>query len=713
MSLWAQILAGLVAGIAAGVFLGEKAAPLKVVADGFVKLLQMTVLPYVVISILTSLGNLSYAEARRLGLRAGAVLGVLWLIGIGLAFLMPLAFPQVENASFFSTSMIEKHPPFDFVGLYIPSNPFHSLANNIVPAVVLFSVILGVALIGVEKKQALLDTLAVAGAALARATRLVVRLTPFGLFAVAAHAAGTMSVEQIARIEVYLVTYVLLACLAALWIIPGLISALTPIRFGELFASTRDALLTAFMVGDLFVVLPSLTEECRAMLRRNDLTGEHTDALPEVIVPASFNFPHCGKLLSLSFIAFAGWFSDSPVDAAQLPALAATGFLTFFGSLNAAVPFLLDMFRIPADTFQVFLATSVINARFGTLLAAVHTVAVAVLGSAAVTGALRFSLFRITRFLVVTAVLLAAVLGGVRLAFTRSLSRSFHGSEIVRGMRPLYPQPDAPLLDLPPSAPPAASQMSVVQSIRQRGKLRVCVIPGRIPFAYPDASGRLIGLDIEMAHRLASDMRVGLEFYKVELESMSAALDTGQCDLCMSGIPVTPLRMLNQVFSWPYMDETLGFVVKDHLRSLYTSWDGIRALGPVEIAVPDIPYYVEAIRRRLPQARLRLFDASQYEQVLKQDVDVFACPAERGSVISMLYPRYSIVVPEPGLIKVPLAYPVARRDSEWRHYVDVWIDLKKKDGTIEALQGHWIYGRTAEVRAPRWSVIRNVLHWVD
>ncbi len=427
MSLWMQILSGLALGVGAGVFLGELASPLKIVADGFVRLLQMTVLPYVVVSILTSLGGLSYAEAKKLGVKAGAVLALLWGVGLGLAFLAPLAFPDVQNASFFSTAMVEKHAPFDFIGLYIPSNPFHSLANNIVPAVVLFSIVLGVALIGVERKQPLMDALAVVSSGLSLATRFIVRLTPVGIFAVSAYAAGTMSVEQIARIEVFLVTYVLIAALAAVWIIPGLISAFTPVRFGEVFGSTRDALLTAFMVGDLFVVLPSLTEECKLMLERHRITDEHTAGLPDVIVPASFNFPHAGKLLSLSFIFFAGWFSDAPVDVSSYPALAVTGLLTFFGSLNAAVPFLLDMFRIPADTFQLFVATSVINARFGTLLAAVHTVAVAILGTAAVTGAVRFSPFRLLRYFATTAVLLAAILIGVRVFFARSLGGTFQG----------------------------------------------------------------------------------------------------------------------------------------------------------------------------------------------------------------------------------------------------------------------------------------------
>ena len=57
----------------------------------------------------------------------------LWAIALVFAFLIPLAFPDVETASFFSTTLLERRPPFNFVDLYIPSNPFYSLANNVVP----------------------------------------------------------------------------------------------------------------------------------------------------------------------------------------------------------------------------------------------------------------------------------------------------------------------------------------------------------------------------------------------------------------------------------------------------------------------------------------------------------------------------------------------------------------------------------------------------
>ena len=253
-----QILIGLAGGIVTGLFFGEQAAALKWAADGFVRLLQMMVLPYITVSIVASLGSLEYAEVRTLGLRAAAVIGGLWLVALSFAFLIPLTFPSVQNASFFSSSLVERRPTFDFVDLYIPANPFNSLANNVVPAVVLFSIVLGVALIGVERKERLLDVLQVARDAISRATRLVTRLTPYGLFAIAANAAGTLSVEQLSRLQVYLVAYVAVALLVSLWVLPGLVAALTPIRARDILGESRDALITAFIAGDLFIVLPAL-----------------------------------------------------------------------------------------------------------------------------------------------------------------------------------------------------------------------------------------------------------------------------------------------------------------------------------------------------------------------------------------------------------------------------------------------------------------------
>ena len=712
-----KILIGLVSGLIVGLFFGEHAGVLKGVADGFVRLLQMMVLPYITISIITGLGTLRYDQLKTLGLRAGAVLIGLWCLALIFTFLIPLAFPKTEMAAFFSATIVERRPPFNFVDLFIPSNPFYSLANNVVPAVVLFSVFMGVALVGVERKQPLLDVFGVVREALSRATKFIVGLMPYGIFAIAANTAGTLSLEQVARIQVYLITYVIVALLVALWVLPGLIAALTPFGYREVLGPTQDALITAFMTADLFIVLPILIQACKELLERHRLVDETTRTLPDVIVPTSFNFPHTGKLLSISFILFAGWFADAAVPVTEYPRLALTGLLTFFGSLSAAVPFLLDLFRIPADTFQLFLATGVVNSRFGSLLAAVHTVAVTLLGSAAIVGALRFNPARVLRYLVITSVLTVSTFGGLRMLFNSALKPSFAGEELVYGMRPLMTQQEARLVkqvDLGDAIEKPAG--SVVDSIKKRGVLRVGVLVDRLPFVFVNRAGHLVGFDVEMAHEIARDLGVKLEF--VELENSAALpglLATGRVDLAMTGIAVTPERAGAMLFAEPYLDETLAFVVKDYLRDRFSTWGDIRELGPFLVAIPNLPYYVEQLRTRAPALKLALVDSiSEIEANLKREsFDAVAMPAESGSVLTLLNPKFTVVVPEPGIVKIPLAYPVARRDQELAQFVNTWVELKRRDGTIEALYGHWILGKQAHKRQPRWSIMRNLLHWEE
>jgi Na+/H+-dicarboxylate symporter/ABC-type amino acid transport substrate-binding protein len=703
-----KLLVGLTAGIVIGVFIGEHAAPLGLLATAYIKLLQMTVLPYVTVSIITSLGSLSYADARSLGARVGLVLLGVWGVAVAMAMLVPLAFPSGASASFFSTTLTEQRAPFDFIDLYIPSNPFFSLANNIVPAVVLFSVAIGVALIGVERKQLLLDVLGVVNATVSRATRMVVSLMPYGLFTIAASVSGTITLDQVARLQVYLVAYIAMSLVLALWVLPGLVSALTPISARELFRETGGGLVMAFMAGDLFIVLPILTEASKTLLTRTALDGSDATDLPDVIVPASFNLPHAGKLLSISFILFAGWFADAPISLAQYPALAATGFVTFFGSLNAAVPFLLDMFRIPSDTFQLFVATSVINSRFGTLAAGVHTVVVAILGSCAMRGLIRPRPGALLRYGIITGVLVAAALGGTRLLASTVLYQPFDKDKVLADMQ-LIAAP-AHVVTHDPASPPDTAE-SQLDRIFTRHRLRVCYASDSLPFAYTGARGQMVGFDVELAHRLARELDVDLELNHIDRQRLTEILDAGECDLVMSGVPVTTDRAARVLFSEPYIDETLSFVVRDERRGDFVTWDDVQALGAIRIGVPNAPYYITKLHDRLPEAQIVPVDgvAGLFER--DQRLDAIALPAERGSAWTLLHPEYAVVVPGPGLIKIPLAYPIARHDERFATFINNWIELKRRDGTIDQLYSHWILGQTASTPHPRWSVLRDVLRW--
>ena len=250
-------------------------------------------------------------------------------------------------------------------------------------------------------------------------------------------------------------------------------------------------------------------------------------------------FPHTGKLLSLSFILFAGWFAGAPVPVTEYPRLALTGLLTFFGSLNAAVPFLLDLFRIPADTFQLFVATGVINSRFGTLTAAVHTIVVALHRQR---GRGRHDAIRAAsgsmRYLVITGVLIVA---DGRWA-ARDVPDAAAAGVQGRGHRVRHDQPSRTRSD-PGGAAVCRRRARAPVLRRAFARAAPCACASqqpRLPFVFRNGRGDLVGFDIELAHLLARDLGVKVEFAEWPSGELVRAVTAGRCDMGIGGTPVTP-----------------------------------------------------------------------------------------------------------------------------------------------------------------------------
>jgi Na+/H+-dicarboxylate symporter/ABC-type amino acid transport substrate-binding protein len=721
-----NILIGLGLGVLVGLFLGERAALLQFAADGYLRLLQMTVLPYVMVSLITGIGSLDPRRARDLFVRVGALTLVLWALALAVVFLLPLTFPAIQNAFFFSTTLVEERAPLDFVALYIPSNPFQSLANSVVPAVVLFSAFLGAALMGIEKKEPLLGALQALERVLSRANRFSARLTPYGLLAIAAVTVGTADIEQMGRLRVFLVGYAAMSLLLALWILPGLVACVTPIPVRRILQSTRDALITAFITGDLFVVLPALIDRSKQLLEEHGFPEPGEDAPADVIVPAFYSFPHVAKVLSLSFVLFAAWYSDTEVALAARAQLALAGIVSLFGSMNAAIPFLLDLARVPSTTFQLFLATGVVNSRFGTLAAAMHMVVLALAGTYALTGRLRFSLGRILRYVLTTAAATAGTLVAVGLLLRATGMGAYDEDKVARNMQFLHPPAQKAVVlhelraesELRAEGLPARQGVSVLEAAQERGVLRVAYIDGSMPYSFVNGRGEVVGLDVEMAYMLASELGIALELAPVPRDRLAEALDAGQCDVIMGGVFLTTHRGIHMVYSSNYIDETLAFIVPDHRRADFSSAEWIRGTPGLKVAVPELPYLTGLVHREFPGISIVPIpfthaSITDFFEGRGPAVDGLAYTAERGSFRSLFYPAFSVAVPHPVIIKLPLAYPVARHDLEAARFLSNWIDLKQKDGTITALYDHWVLGRDARPRAPRWSVLRNVLHWVN
>lgn len=709
MSLSTQVLIGLVLGVATGMFFGESAASLQIIGDAFIKLLQMTVMPFIFVSLVGSLGRLDASTARNLRIKAGSFLLVVWGLVLAVVVALPMAFPAMEASSFFSSSIVAVREPFDFLALYIPSNPIYALSHNVVPALVLFSVVLGLAIIPIPGKEGILDAFDVISDTLTQITGYVARLAPLGVFALISSAAGTIGLAELERLQIYIVVYALLAAILTFLILPGLVAALTPLTWKEIVPPIRDAIITAFAAGNLLIVIPILTQQASKIASARAGDPARAKSAVDVIVPASFNFPSAGKLLSLGFLPFAAWFTGSSISSGEYPEFLLLGVFTFFGATSIAVPFLLDFLRLPGDLLEIFLAVDVITGRFQVMVAAMSTVVLSLLGAFAMSGSLKLQPIKMMRFAGLCVAVVVGTLLGVRLLYSTVLDlesvsyRAFIDMDFSK-----QPQPWKMITETPP-APKRRLAGSRLERIDRDGLLRVCYFKDSLPFAFMNGANHFVGFDVELAHDLARELKAKVEFVRVERADLPQHLEGGTCDIAMSGTVVTPNRTRNVLFSIPYLETNLAFVVKDHERQEFSTWQQLREKENLHILAPPAEHFLSILKQRLPNVQITQVNELRGFFRGEIDADGLLNSAESGSAWTLVYPAFAVAVPEPGRVKLPLAFPLPKGQDEFKIFVDTWISLEIGQGAVDELFEHWIMGRAAQSNKHRWSILDDVI----
>lgn len=715
-SLSTNIFIGLVLGISCGLFFGDMCSGLEIVGQGFIKLLQMTILPYIVVSLVLGIGSLTYRDAKLLALKGGLLLLVFWTVGLLMVLSIPFAFPSWKSGSFFSTSIVEPIKDIDYLGLYIPSNPFNAMANNIIPAVVFFSLCVGVSMIGIKNKEPFLKDLSVLSQALTRITHVIVNLTPLGVFAISAGAAGTMTIGQFERLQVYFICYILASILMTFVVIPFIGTAITPFKYRDIVGASKDALITGFTTGNLFIVLPVVEKNIKELFERYNKNNEETQALIDIITPVYFNFPDTGKLLSLIFILFGAWFAGTPMPYSRYPDFTMTGFFTFFGGADIAIPFLLRTFQIPSDLFHLYIVAGILNGRFSTLLAVMDLFVFSLLCTSALIGLVELKLRKIIFYASLAAAAVICALVGTKISLNNLLKPSKKESEFLVSMK-VETQCKAKVLLTLPSAKTVEEEnkkyknMSVLGKIRKRGFLRVGYSPDALPFAFFNKKDQLVGYDIATAYRLAKDLNCDLQFVPFRNSHIIDDLNKGYYDIAMSGVTVTMSRLENADFTKPYMELTLALVVLDYKKDDYNSQKELLKMKHLKIAVLKYNVHTDLLKKYLPNAKIIKIDRREDFFTKNTGADALLISAEEGAAWTLVYPEYGIAVPKPLLLKMNAAYPLPKGDLEFANFMNQWLEMQKANGFPKKQYNYWILGKEQKKKEPRWSIIRNVLGW--
>lgn len=269
-------LTALTLGVVLGIIFKQNILFLDIVGKGYMSLIKMIVVPLVMVSLITSIVRLKNLDTlKSIGAKTFAILlgttGIAAFIGIIIANLLHVGegLKFVGNTDFTAREI----PGFSKVLLdMLPSNPIAAIVDNRIIPVVIFSLFIAVALViednlNPEKAKPFKDFVLSVYDIVLRITKMVLRLIPYGVFALIAVAAAKNGIDTLkSLIGIILAVYI--AALIQMGVVhTGLIALIAkknPLKFLKgIFPAQVMAFTSQSSYGTLPVTIKSLTENLK------------------------------------------------------------------------------------------------------------------------------------------------------------------------------------------------------------------------------------------------------------------------------------------------------------------------------------------------------------------------------------------------------------------------------------------------------------------
>lgn len=702
-------LAAALAGMTAGWFLGPRALVLKPLASAFVNLLTMLSVPFLVLALVHGLGRLSPSRLAALGRVGAASLGGIWTISFAACWAVSALFPLVGNASFYSDPSAAQAELPGLMSLLIPANPFHALANGVVPAVVFFCLMFAWQLAHVEGKDRLLDWLGVSLDVLIGMAGVVNRLLPLASFVLSIAAFGGINAALVSQVRVFVLAVIVVTVVLGFVLLPAIVGVVTPVGGMQVVRGSLPAALTAFLTGSAFAALPQIIGAAQSLLERDtpadpatvDAERDEQAAEASTIIPLAVNFPTAGSMLTLLFVMFAASSFDRPLTPFGQLKLAVVGTIVLFSGNTLAIGFLCALARLPAEATVVFAGLGAVVERFRSVLSAMSLIALSTVTHHGVHGQLRVSALRV-------GFVLAAILAPLYLA-----------CQAASGMLVL----PAPIKDYYRTHSVALSPSIVVRKdsdeavqpttrpfmtrLREGRPLRAGVQVERPPFTYRNEAGHLSGYSVALARLLADDLGGRLELVEVEPAQLLRDLEEGRIDILLSPVQVDAERLRTLAFATGFGVVRPAVVYRDERRSEVESRLGHDDWAGFTVGVRRGTHLSQRAPTLMPGARIETVDSpdelvtrTDLDGLLWNDLEATAWSVTNPTCDQRLLPRAAPIL---------LGYPLRASDVELAGFMRTWLEMQKTRGTLDLLYRDWMLGKSPEAKG---APVDQLLEWM-
>lgn len=242
-------------------------------------------------------------------------------------------------------------------------------------------------------------------------------------------------------------------------------------------------------------------------------------------------------------------------------------------------------------------------------------------------------------------------------------------------------------------APRARAAGSVIDEIKARGSLRAG-LSTFVPWAMRDKQGVLIGYELDVGKRLATDLGVKHEPIPTAWDGIIPALLAGTFDMIIGGMTVTPARAESVDFTEAYSFSGVHMVASRKTAPGLTSLEAFNRPDFTLVARRGTNA-VAVVTEKLPKATLRQFDddAQALQELLNGNAMAWFTSTPKPAFAAVDNPTALYLPVEKVIVPQRDAIAVRKGDAEALKVLNEWIAARKADGFLADRFHYWFEGR--------------------
>jgi len=306
-NLYAQVLLGIAAGVVLGIVAPDRAAAMRPLGDGFIKLVKMMIAPVVFTTVVVGIAQMgAMRDVGRIGFKAllyfEAVSTLALVIGlIVVTLLQPgsgIGFDTLtaDTTSVAAYTTASQHlNTVDFLLHIIPDTVIDAFAKGEILQVLLFSVLFGLALLGLgDRVRPLVLVITELSHTFFAVIAMIMRLAPVGAFGAMAFTVGKYGLITLMSLG-KLMAGVYLTCAFFVFVVLGTIARLAGFSLTKLLRYIGDDLLIVLGTSSSESVLPRIMEKLERLGCSKSVVG--------LVVPTGYSFNLDGTSIYMTMAA--------------------------------------------------------------------------------------------------------------------------------------------------------------------------------------------------------------------------------------------------------------------------------------------------------------------------------------------------------------------------------------------------------------------------